>query len=339
MPDYTPPPRILVVRFSSIGDVVLTTPLLRALKARHPDAEITYVTKTEMAPLVADHPAVSRVIALEPGGSLPGLAGRLRRLHFTHRMDLHGTLRAGLLRFLVPGTWSGFDHHRRERRILIATKQDTYTDHRPVAERYFEAAASLDVTPDGKPAELFVSTEAQQTVATWLTEAGMDGKRLAILAPGAAHFTKRWPAEEWVALARRLTADRFAVALVGGDADRPLCEVIASQTGVRAAVAAGRFGLQDTGALLRRAQVAVSGDTGVMHMATASGTPVVALMGPTVHQFGFFPYQARSIVLERPLDCRPCTAHGGPVCPLGHHHCLRQIEAGTVAAAVERLLA
>jgi len=339
VPELITPPRILVVRFSSIGDVVLTTPLLRALKARHPDAEITYVTKTEMAPLVSDHPAVGRVIELERGGSLPALATQLRRLHFTHRMDLHGTLRAALLRFLVPGTWSGFDHRRRERRILIATKRDSYPEHRPIAERYFQAAAGLDVKPDGKPAEFFVSATAQQTAATWLDQAGIDGKRLAVLAPGAAHFTKRWPLEYWVTLAQRLHADGWALALVGGDGDRVLCQSIVARADVPAAVAAGRFGLQDTGALLRRSQVAVSGDTGVMHMATASGTPVVALMGPTVFQFGFFPYQARSTVLERPLDCRPCTAHGGPACPLGHHHCLRQIDADTAAAAVEQLSA
>ena len=338
VPSFATPPRILVVRFSSIGDVILTTPLLRALLARHPDAEITYVTKAVMAPLVTDHPAVSRVIALEAGESLPSLAARLRRLHFTHRLDLHGTLRAGLLRFLVPGTWSGFDHRRRERRVLIGTKRDIYPTHRPVAERYFEAAASLDVHPDGRPPELFVAPAAEERAAAWLQEAGFGPKRLAVLAPGAAHATKRWPAEEWVRLAQLLNRDGFELALIGGPEDQALGDGIAAQAGVPAAVAAGRLGLQDTGALLRRATVAISGDTGAMHLATASGTPVVALMGPTVRQFGFYPYQARATVLELPLDCRPCTAHGGPVCPLGHHHCLRQISAAMVAASVGELL-
>jgi ADP-heptose:LPS heptosyltransferase len=101
------PPRILALRFSSIGDVVLTTPLLRALRARHPQAAITFVTKRAMAPLVANHPAVNEVLALEPGGSLFTLAAQLRQRRFTHLLDLHGTLRAGLLRLLVPGSMSG----------------------------------------------------------------------------------------------------------------------------------------------------------------------------------------------------------------------------------------
>lgn len=328
-------PRILVLRFSSIGDVVLTTPLLRALKARHPAAEISFVTKRSMAPLVSDHPAVNRVIALEPGGSLTRLAASLRRLDFTHRLDLHGSLRARLLRFLVPGGWTGFNHRRHERRELIRNKRDIYPGSTPVAERYFEAATDLDVRPDGAPAELFVSPAAVTKAAQWQQATGIGlQRRFAALAPGATHNTKRWPVEHWIELATTLSVDGFDLAMVGGPQDLELCRHIAERSGGKAGVAAGAFGLQDTAALLRRAAVAVSGDTGVMHMATASGTPVVALMGPTVRQFGFFPYQAAAAVLERDLDCRPCSAHGTATCPLGHHHCLRLLLPEDVATAI-----
>ncbi|HMU62585.1 MAG TPA: glycosyltransferase family 9 protein, partial [Gemmatimonadales bacterium] len=104
-----------------------------------------------------------------------------------------------------------------------------------------------------------------------------------------------------------------------------------------AVVAAGQFGLQGTGALLSRASALVSGDTGVMHMATGVGTPVVALFGPTVEAFGFFPYRARATVLQRDLPCRPCSRMGGPVCPLGHHACLRDIGPDAVASALAAL--
>jgi len=332
------PPRILVLRFSSIGDVVLTTPLLRALKTRYPACQLTFVTKAAMAGLVADHPAVTEVLTLESAGSLTRLAAELRRRRFTHLLDLHGTLRARLLRVLVPGPWRGFNHRRHERSVLIRTKRDIYRDHRPVAERYFEAAEGLEVEPDGKPAEFFVSPRASQTAAAWLAETGLGAQRpLVVLAPGAAHFTKRWPVEGWVGLAQHLTSNGYDLALVGGAADVQLCQVVAEMAGPRAAVAAGRFDLQTTGALLRRTAVSVSGDTGVMHMATASGTPVVALMGPTVRAFGFFPYQAPAVVLERELYCRPCSAHGGARCPEGHHRCLREIHFPAVAAAIGTL--
>jgi ADP-heptose:LPS heptosyltransferase len=102
-------------------------------------------------------------------------------------------------------------------------------------------------------------------------------------------------------------------------------------------VAAGRFGLQGSGALLARSAALVSGDTGVMHMATGVGTPVVALFGPTVEAFGFFPYRADATVLQRDLPCRPCSRMGGPTCPLGHHDCLRGIAAEEVMESLARL--
>ena len=106
-----------------------------------------------------------------------------------------------------------------------------------------------------------------------------------------------------------------------------------------AETSAGEFSLQETGALIARARALVSGDTGVMHMATGVGTPVVALFGPTVEQFGFFPYRANAIVLQRDLACRPCSASGTSVCPLGHHRCLAELEPAQVAHAVERIVA
>src|SRR5919106_1425349 len=218
---------VLVVRFSSIGDILLTTPLVRALRRRHPDAELVYVTKRALAPLVADNPHVSRVVSLEPGEPIHHLAERLRPLQPTHGLDLHGSLRALALRALVRCRWSGY----RKRKVGF----------RPVA--------------------------------------------------------------------------------VGGPDDRGAAQQLA---GV-AAPAAGAFTLQETGALLAHTRVVVSGDTGVMHMATAVRTPVVALFGPTVEQFGFFPYHGRAAVVEHRLRCRPCSAMGSSRCPLGHHRCLRDI--------------
>src|SRR5205807_2245094 len=148
--------------------------------------------------------------------------------------------------------------------------------------------------------------------------------------------TKRWPIAHWAALAERLRAGGYRAAVVGGPEDRGLAQQPVA--GGAAASAAGEFSLQETGALLQCARVVVSGDTGIMHMATGVGTPVVALFGPTVAQFGFFPYVAPSEVLERELDCRPCSATGTAACPLGHHRCLADITPADVAAAARQHL-
>jgi heptosyltransferase-2 len=158
------------------------------------------------------------------------------------------------------------------------------------------------------------------------------------LAPGAAHNTKRWPIEYWQDLARELSAAGYSLVVVGGPEDFATGEVVAAAGAPLAANAAGRFTLQGTGALLARSRALISGDTGVMHMATGVGTPVVALFGPTVRPFGFYPYSPRALVMERDLACRPCTAHGSAQCPLGHHRCLRDTLPGEVTAVLRRVL-
>ncbi len=325
----------LLVRFSSIGDVLLTTPLVRVLRARHPDARLVFVTKRAMAPLVADNPHLSDVVALEPGESIPSLARRLAALTPTRGLDLHGSLRSTALRLLVRCHWHGYSKRKFARAVLVSTKIDLYRRPTPVpvAERYFEAARGLNVQPDGAPPEFGIGRAATEWAERWLDEQGLGHRRFAVLAPGAAHFTKRWPLDHWRAAAERLRERGLALVTVGSAVDRPLGEALASL----AINAAGVSSLQETGALLARARFLISGDTGVMHMATGVGTPVVALFGPTVRQFGFYPYHGRTVILERPLDCRPCSVMGGPRCPMGHHRCLVDIGTDEVMGAARQL--
>jgi heptosyltransferase-2 len=338
MPDAL---RILAIRFSSIGDILLTTPLFRALRSRHPAASLALLTKEPFTPLVADNPRLNEVIGFKPGQHLDQLAKELRSREFTHVLDLHGSLRSRALRVLVPGPkWRGYRNHRVAREILIRYKKNTYPRDIPVPERYFDAARGLDVHPDGEGPEFFLSPVARDEAGAWLLANGLKSDAgLIALAPGAAHNTKRWPLEYWQELARRLSATGLSIVSVGGPDDVEAAQAVADAGGSMAVNGAGRFGLQGTGALLARCRALVSGDTGVMHMATGVGTPVVALFGPTVRPFGFFPYSRKAIVIERDLDCRPCTAHGSEVCPLGHHHCLRQIASQEVEDVLRRLVA
>lgn len=330
--------KILLVRFSSIGDVLLTTPLLRAIKARHPNAEVTVVTRTGFLPLLEHNPRIDRLIGYDPAKPIRPLARFLAGLGFTDRLDLHDSLRSRLLRWLVPGRWHTYPKHRAARSLLIRTKRNWYRDQRPVPERYFDAARTLDVTPDGKPLEMFIGRDDMNQAAALLRARDLGRDRgLVALAPGAQHATKRWPARHWQILAAMLTEHGSDVVILGGPAERELAGDIATAAGDRALSVAGATSLGVSAALLKQARCAVSGDTGLMHLATAVSTPVVALFGPTVRAFGFYPYQARATVLERDLPCRPCSAMGGPVCPLGHQKCLADILPDEVFDAVRRL--
>lgn len=327
-----------MVRFSAIGDIILTTPLLRALRTRHPQAHVTFVTRTAFTPLLSESPRVNELIGWDPGTPFADLVTDLTTRTFTHRLDLHGSLRAARLRLALGGQWGRYPKHRLARGILIRTRRNLYRDRRHVADRYFDAARGLEVQPDGGPPELFLRREALTEADRFLAEHGLGRERtLLAVAPGATHATKRWPERHWLALLTRLTASTDVV-ILGSEADAALAARLAAAGGGRAVSAAGRFDLQGTAALIKRARSLAAGDTGLMHMATALGTPVVALFGPTVQAFGFFPYHGRAAVLQRnDLDCRPCSAMGSARCPRGHHRCLEEILPDDLEAALRRL--
>jgi ADP-heptose:LPS heptosyltransferase len=197
----------------------------------------------------------------------------------------------------------------------------------PVAERYIAAArrAGLVVHPDGGPAELRPTAD-DRAAAGRIARAPY-----VVLCPGAAHASKRWPAGHWRALALAL-APRFTVVATGTAAERPLL------AGVPVVDAFG-WALGPTAALLAGARGVVANDSGLMHLATAVGVPVVVLFGPTAPAFGYGPYQATAQVLERALPCRPCSTHGTARCPLGHQDCLRSLVPDAVDAALTALVA
>ncbi len=319
-----PGPRVLVVRFSSLGDVVLTTPLLRAIRRRHPDAHVTVVVHTRYADLLADNPAVNATLPVAPREPVARIVQRLAPAAYDARLDLQDSPRSRRLRRALGGRWGVADRRRAARLLLIWLGLDTYGAYVPVAERYFTAAGALDVRPDGEPPEVFPTVEDQARAAE------LAPRDCVALAPGARWGSKRWPAGHWKALADRLLACGFPVIAVGGAEERALL----SGTGI---VEAYGLPLRATAAVLQRARVVVANDSGMLHLATAVRRPVIALLGPTVGAFGFLPYGVPAQVLERPLPCRPCSPSGSDHCPLGHHRCMIEIEPEAVAAAVERV--
>lgn len=321
----TAPLPILIVRFGALGDVVLATPLLRAIARAHPAAAVTFVTKAAWAPLLAGHPHVTRVEALAPGESVRALAARLRPGAWAHRLDLHGSLRSRALRTLVGGRWRGYRTPRLRRAARVWTgARVAAIPH--VAEQYFAAARDLAVVPDGGPAHV-TPTPADAARAAAL----MPRDPYVVIVPGAAHATKRWPTGHWNRLVALLEG-RGLVTVVAGAADD------AGLVTAPAAVRACGIGLGPTAALLRGAAAVVAGDTGLMHLATAVAAPVVALFGPTDPALGYAPYRARAVVLARDLPCRPCSTYGGAHCPMRHHRCMIDLAPDDVERAVQEFV-
>lgn len=322
------PSRVLVIQTAFLGDVILTTPLLSALAKQHGPVDI--ITTPAAAPLVQYHPAVREVIRYDKRGTDRGVAGfrRLVRTLTTRGYDRvylpHRSWRsAGLAWSARIPSRIGFD----DGASLLYTEVVRREQVGHEVERLLALAGTVETE---SPVEVVVGPDDRTAAERWLAERGLSGGYVA-LAPGSIWGTKRWP--YYGELAGKLVRP---VVVVGGPDDRSLGEEIVALSGGRAHNAAGALSLLGSAVLIQRARVLVTNDSAPLHLATAMGIPIVAVFGPTVPSFGFGPRGAHDRVVEHDhLACRPCSAHGPEVCPLGHHRCMRDVGVEVVLEAVE----
>ena len=341
----------LIIRFSSVGDIILTSPLIRTLRARYPHCRIDFLVKEEYADLIRYNPHISQTLLFPTGGT----SGDLRRLRtqvqaarYDVILDMHDSIRS---RALCCGPTPVLRYRKRRfaRFVLIHGKADLYHwsgGAPPITGRYLEAARSLGIADDGAGPEVFVPDSIQAKVTEMLSSAGFPpGTRFLGICPSARHATKMWLPERYAAAAANLAASHgLSVLLFGSEYERERCGTIATliqqaSPGVSVHNAAGEFPLLETAAAMDHCAIVISNDTGLMHLASARKRPLVAVFGPTVRQFGFFPSGAESRVVEREgLSCRPCTAIGRATCPLGHFRCMQDIHESDVLTAAHALL-
>lgn len=312
--------KILVLRFSSIGDIVLTTPVVRQLKTQVPGAQVHYATKPAFAKLFEASPYVDKVHQL--GSSLTALAAELRAERFDFVVDLHNNLRTRLLRLQLPGVpGRAFDKLNWQKYLLVRFKVNRLPPVH-IVDRYRAAAAPLGVRDDGKGLDYFIPASQEVDIADALPVGFWPGQYVAV-AIGAQHATKRLPSDKLIELTACL-APR-PVVLLGGPEDESTGHVIELAATSPVFNGCGRFSLHQSASLLRQAQFVVSHDTGLMHIAAAFGKPVFSVWGNTVPEFGMYPYRTPFEVLEVPgLACRPCSKIGYAKCPLGHFKCMKE---------------
>jgi heptosyltransferase-2 len=340
------PGRAILIRFSSLGDVVLALPVAASLKAEFPATEITFLTRAAYRGLLEGQPGIDRVATLEeaPAG-VAGLRGFCRGLGaFDVAIDLHGTLRSRIcLRALAAHRTLSYPKDAVLRRLWAAgwMRARMARERRHVVDRYLAPLRVLGVRAATTvpaltlaPAELAAAREA-------LRAAGVrDPARTAVLFPGARWPNKRWTAEGFAAVAAGLRdADGLEPVLAGDAADRDRAEAVRALIPGGAPVLAGATDVRGLAAILRVSRLAVANDSGPAHLAAAAGTPVVAVFGPTHEAFGFAPRGEHAVVVSHQLPCRPCTVHGGRHCRRGHRACLDDIAPGEVLAAARGLLA
>ena len=336
--------RILIIRLSAIGDIVLATPLLRSLRRQFPSAQIDVVTKAEHAELLRYHPALNHLYEVKPAAGHSGLrelGGRLRQQHYDVVLDVHKNFRSVYLtRAARPRCVLRHKKFIFRRWLLVRTKWNLLRGVPSIRRRYLDAAAALGVVDDGGPPEIFWTAAAEASAEAALQAAGWEGKSpLIALAPGAGFFTKQWPAEYFAEVARELTRCGAFVVILGGVQDTALADGIQRVLTQNHASLAGQTGLLTTAAILKKCRALIANDSGLMHVAEAVGIPLVAIFGSTTRELGFFPQQTTSRVLENAnLRCRPCSHLGKSRCPKGHFLCMRAITPVQVMAALDKVM-
>lgn len=335
--------RILVIRLSSLGDVLLTTPVLRLLREHRPTAQIDFLTRAPYHDLLCANPCVDRLLVFDPRHGLRQTLRTLRQTRYDVIIDLHRTLRSRLLsRGLVARRKLTYTKHTWRRALLVHLGWNTLRAMTPVPELYAAPLRRLGITVPLPPLEMHLTAASRDAMRLYLRQAFPDRSTAPLLAiaPGARWPTKRWPVERFAAVAQELAQEqRAAVVLLGGTEDAALARALRQRLRVPVLDSTGRLPLQHTAALLQQCRLLLSNDSGLMHLAAALQVPVVAIFGPTVQEFGFYPFQARARVLSAALPCRPCSTKGSIRCPRGHHRCMRQVTVAEVAAAARALWA
>ncbi len=328
-----------MIRLSSLGDVVLTLPVVHALKRAWPQARLSFWVKEEFKDVVRFDPAVDHVRALDRDArrieDLVSMSAELTDVDLI--VDLHGNTRSRVLRWghKAPVLKAGSDRVLRWRWVHAR-----WTGPRPAAHalaRYAAAVAPLGVVPVGTP-RMSAGDEAEAWARTWLAEWQRPGALVA-LAPGAQHWTKRWPEEHWLALDQRLEQAGKARLYLSLRAERDLLPALSARVASQPGARWCSEPLPRMAALLSHCAEAVTGDTGLMHVAAARGVRVTALFGSTSPVLGFAPSGEGHTVLCRNLSCQPCTLHGREACPLGHFRCMKELTPEVVIASFERAVA
>lgn len=328
--------KILVIRFSSFGDVTQSLSVPSALAERFPDAEIHWVTRGEFAPLIEGHPRVRRVWKFDRRQGLRGLwhmARQLRREKFDRVYDAHNNLRSRMLSTWLwrPGQRSVRRSMKRWKRWLlfrfrVNLFEQPFSGQRDLLEPLQEWG--IPKVPSPAAPQLFLSPSSDQAAKTIL--GAWADEPFVALAASAAHELKRWPVFHWKNLILRRPEDRFV--LLGGPEDQFFAEIVAAAPD-RVLNLAGKTDLLTSAAVVARARQLVANDTGLLHVAEQLGKPAVALMGPA--PFGF-PSRESTRILELKLSCRPCSKHGqGPCVNEKHQRCLVDILPQEVSAAMD----
>jgi lipopolysaccharide heptosyltransferase II len=336
-------PKILIIRLSSIGDILLATPFVRQTRQKFPHSQIDFVIKKEFVELLELNPNINNLITFDSKTGMAGLKklkNSLIKNKYDYIFDLHNNFRSVFLRtgHVVAENFRIIKNKFRQF-LYVKIKLNSYKNSIPISERYLYVGKKAGIKDDEKGLEIFWDDKLNESVVRLLSKVGISiGDSFYSVAPGAGFFTKKWPIDYYKILAQQIIKKYNTKIIVLGSAnDNREGQELKKVTNV--VDLTGKLSLLQSANIISKSAALVSNDTGLMHMATAVKTPVLAIFGSTVKEFGFFPYRSNSIVVENHnLNCRPCSHIGRHSCPKDHFKCMNDISPEMVIKNFKKLL-
>jgi ADP-heptose:LPS heptosyltransferase len=333
--------KILIIRFSSIGDIVLTTPVVRCLKKQLPEAAIHYLTKTSFKAVLEHNPYIDKLHYLHD--DLQAIIPSLQQENFDYVIDLHHNLRTMRVKKALGKKAFSFNKLNIQKFFYTTLKLNFLPDVH-IVDRYLETVQSLGVKNDGRGLDYFIP-DTDKVKESDIPAGHLAGYIGIVI--GAAHNTKKLPVHKLKELCKAI---EHPIILLGGKEDRINGEEIAAVDPRKIYNSCGKFNINESADLVRRAKLIITHDTGLMHIASAFKKPVISIWGNTVPEFGMYPYYGAvspqvpkdklpyDMMEVRPLYCRPCSKIGYNKCPLGHFKCMEKHSIAEIVNKVNQRL-
>ncbi len=318
--------KILIIRLSSLGDIILTTPLIRSLKKQYPKLQIDFLLRQQYKDILVNNPYVDNIIYYESDNiEKKQLERKLSEQNYELIVDLQANFRSASISSKLNVIKEKFDKKTFEKFLLVKFKINKLQNSKQIPIRYAETINDFQL--DDKGLDLFTNNNSSAVLNSEEKYIGF--------CPGSRHFTKMWPEEYYIQLGNLLKIHGYRIVLLGGSTDIQICNKISKSIPYSMNLCNDDDILQ-TAADMKKCESIVCNDSGLMHVACAVKVPVLTLFGSTVKEFGFTPYKNHNSILENnSLSCRPCSHIGRESCPKGHFKCMLELKPGQ---AFEKLM-
>jgi ADP-heptose:LPS heptosyltransferase len=320
--------KILIIRFSSIGDIVLTSAVVRCIKQQRPDCDLHFVTKSSFAFLVENNPSIQKVYSIKKG--IREVLPAMKKENYDLVIDLHVNLRSRLLINALGVKSIGYDKKIFKRWMLVNVK-GYHKANRHVVERYFDAVKSLGIVNDHKGLDYFFAKDFSmpRELSTLIPE------NFVALVIGGTHFTKRLPLDKLIELVNQL---QYPCVILGGKEEEMTGRELEHSVKGKAINLCNRSSLDESSWVVKQSLFVVTHDTGLMHIAAAFSKKIYSVWGGTTPSLGMYPYLPENApefeTLEvKDLSCRPCSKIGKSTCPKQHFRCMRDIDFSELSKA------